>query len=278
MNLRAPFQIAARAAVAATAFACLLTAAHADELVAPYVNTVEEDVELILDLAGVGPGDYVIDLGAGDGRFVVSAAKRGALGHGVELDPALVDLARRRAAEAGVAHRAAFRVGDIFEASIKEATVITLYLMPEANLKLRPKLLAELRPGTRVVSNSFHMGDWQPDGHVQGRTSGGAMLWIIPAQVAGEWLVDVVGERLHLSLTQRYQEVAATLSSAEQQFSISSINRTGNVLTLTAESGARRLSLHGRMEGQTASGTAHVANRTSTQITSWNAHRRVPGG
>ena len=200
------------------------------------------------------------------------------MAHGVELNSELIDLARDNAVKAGVAEKVAFTHGDIFEANISAASVVTLYLFPEANIRLRPKLLAEMQPGSRLVSNSFHMGDWQPDGHVQGRTSGGAMLWIIPAQVAGEWLVDVVGERLHLSLTQRYQEVAATLSSAEQQFSISSINLTGNVLTLTAESGARRLSLHGRMEGQTASGTAHVANRTSTQITSWNAHRRVPGG
>ena len=156
------------------------TPAYAAELVAPYVNTVPEDVELMLDMAAVGPADYLIDLGSGDGRIVIAAARRGARGHGVELQPELVELANANAKAAGVADRVHFIEGDIFAADLSGATVITLYLFPEANLQLKPKLLAELPPGTRVVSNAFHMGDWQPIKHEYGRTSGGAMLWVIP--------------------------------------------------------------------------------------------------
>ena len=155
------------------------TPAYSAELVAPYVNTVHEDVELMLDMAEVGPADYLIDLGSGDGRIVIAAARRGARGHGVELQPELVELANANAKAAGVADRVHFIEGDIFAADLSGATVITLYLFPEANLQLKPKLLAELPPGTRVVSNAFHMGDWQPIKHEYGRTSGGAMLWVI---------------------------------------------------------------------------------------------------
>ena len=165
----------------------LLTPAITDaaELVAPYVNTVSEDVELMLDLARVGPDDYLIDLGSGDGRIVIAAAQRGARGHGVELQSALITLATANAGEAGVSDRVRFIEGDIFAADLSGASVVTAYLFPEANLQLRPKLLAELPPGTRVVSNAFHMGDWTPDRREYGRTSGGAMLWIIPAQAGG---------------------------------------------------------------------------------------------
>ena len=175
-----------RELLAATGLMMLLSApARAAELVAPYVNTVHEDVALMLDLAEVGPQDYLIDLGSGDGLIVIAAARRGARGHGVELQPELVALATENARAAGVADRVRFIEGDIFAADLSGATVITLYLFPEANLQLKPKLLAELPPGTRIVSNAFHMGDWQPIKHEYGRTSGGAMLWVIPPQDQG---------------------------------------------------------------------------------------------
>jgi precorrin-6B methylase 2 len=183
-------------ACAATSWLLVLSIAIAQEepFVAPYVPTVKEDVELMLDVADVQPDDYVIDLGSGDGRIVIAAARRGALGHGVELDPELASLARVNSQEAGVADRVAFEQGDIFEADIDRATVVTLYLFPEANLALRPKLLAELRPGTRVVSNSFHMDDWKPDVHdMSARSSGGILLWIIPARIDGDWTLGARG-------------------------------------------------------------------------------------
>ena len=188
--------------------------AYAAELVAPYVNTVTEDVALMLEVAAVGPDDYLIDLGAGDGRIVIAAALRGARAHGVELQPQLVALARENAAAAGVADRARFLEGDIFAADLTGATVVTAYLFPEANLALRPKLLAELPPGTRVVSNAFDMGDWQPDRHEYGRTSGGTMLWIIPSRVQGHWQLTLGERRLSLTIDQVYQKIGATLDEA----------------------------------------------------------------
>ena len=149
------------------------------KLDAPYVQTVEGTVEAMLDLAAVGPGDHVVDLGCGDGRILVAAARRGASGYGVDIDPARIAEARSNALRAGVAGRIRFEVRDLFEAPIGDADVVALYLLPEINLRLRPRLLSELRPGARIVSNSFGLGDWRPD---RTATVGGApvYLWIVP--------------------------------------------------------------------------------------------------
>ena len=243
------------------ALAAAVTTVHAAEFVAPYVDTVEEDVELILDLAGVGPGDYLIDLGSGDGRFVIGAARRGALAHGVELEPTLVERARHNAAGAGVSARTAFLEGDIFEADIAMASVVTLYLFPEANIALRPKLLAELRPGTRLVSNSFHMGDWAPDDRAQGRTSGGALLWIIPARAEGRWAVDFDGRRATLAIDQHYQEIEAALTVDGTAARIDAADLTGDVLTIVAMHGEASIALIGRVRGDVLEGTALVDGR-----------------
>jgi len=160
--------------------------AAAELPVAPYVSTPETDVQQMLDMAGVEPGDYLIDLGSGDGRIVIAAAHRGARAHGVDIDPALVELAQQRARQAGVADLATFRQADAFEADIRAATVVTLYLLPEVNIALKPKLLQELQPGTRVISNNFDMGRWVPDRHETSLSSGGIYLWVIPGEVPVE--------------------------------------------------------------------------------------------
>ena len=134
----------------------------------------------MLELARVGPKDVVYDLGSGDGRIVIAAAKRhGARGVGIDIDPERIKEARENARKAGVANRAEFREGDLFAADLREASVVTLYLLPSLNLKLRPKLLAELKPGTRIVSHDFDMGDWAPEETiaVDGKT---VYLWTIP--------------------------------------------------------------------------------------------------
>ena len=200
----------------------------AAELVAPYVNTVQEDVELMLDLAEVGEGDYLIDLGSGDGRIVIAAARRGAHGHGIELRADLVKLAADKAMDAGVADQVHFVEGDIFTADLSQATVVTAYLFPEANIQLRPKLLAELPPGTRVVSNAFHMGDWQPDRHEYGRTSGGAMLWIIPARIEGLWNLSFGERQLSMRMVQRYQSITITLSEDGKWLPVAEATLSGN--------------------------------------------------
>ena len=242
-----------------TAF--LAGTAQAAEFVAPYVDTVVEDVEMILDLAAVGPGDYLVDLGSGDGRFVIGAARRGAIAHGVELEPDLVARARARASDAGVGDRTAFLEGDIFDADLSMATVVTIYLFPEANLALRPKLLSELTPGTRLVSNSFHMGDWEPDDRAQGRTSGGALLWIIPAPVAGTWALDFDGRRGRLELRQRYQRIEARLVLDDETLPIAAATLRGDRLSIVTAAPATPLAIGGRVRGDELIGTVQAGER-----------------
>lgn len=145
-------------------------------------------VDKMMDMAKAVPGDTLIDLGSGDGRLVISAARRGIKAHGIEYNPEMVELARRNAQAAGVSGRATFAQADLFETDLSRASVITLFLLPAINEKLRPRLL-ELKPGTRVVSNTFPMGDWRPDEQAtvteQCQTWCSALLWIVPARVEG---------------------------------------------------------------------------------------------
>jgi precorrin-6B methylase 2 len=177
-----------------------------------WVPTPQELVEKMLDMAQVTPQDFVMDLGSGDGRNVIAAAKRGARAVGVEFNPDMVALSRRKAQEAGVADRATFIEGDMFEADISKATVLALFLLPSNLDKLAPKFLT-LRPGTRIVNNTFNVTDWEADAS---ETIGGscqswctAMLNIVPARVAGTWRVG----SSDLTLTQSFQKVSGTLGS-----------------------------------------------------------------
>lgn len=155
---------------------------------APYVPTSQETVERMLEMAGVSEDDVVYDLGSGDGRIPITAAKKfGARGVGIEIDPGLVAKARANAKSAGVSDRVEFRQGDLFEADLSEATVVALYLWPEMNIKLRPKLLQELDPGDRVVSHEFWMGEWDPDA-TEEEGIDTIYLWTIPEEVPEELL------------------------------------------------------------------------------------------
>jgi SAM-dependent methyltransferase len=175
-----------------------------------WVPTPQVLVEKMLDMAKVTPQDFVIDLGSGDGRTVITAAKRGARALGIEYNPNMVELAKRNAAQEGVSGRASFMKADIFESDFSEATVITMFLLPEINLKLRPKILG-LKPGTRIVSNTFTMGDWKADQTADPDGCDGswctALLWIVPAKAAGTWQTPH-GE---LQLKQRFQMLSGTL-------------------------------------------------------------------
>jgi len=146
----------------------------------PFVPTPEVVVEKMLEVAKVGQKDVVYDLGSGDGRIVIAAAKKhGARGVGIDIDPERVKEARENARRAGVANRVEFREGDLFEANIGDATVVTIYLLSAINLKLRPKLLSELKPGTRIVSHAFDMGDWKPAGAYKVGSST-VYYWVVP--------------------------------------------------------------------------------------------------
>jgi hypothetical protein len=177
-----------------------------------WVPTPQALVDKMLDMAGVTPKDFVIDLGSGDGRTVITAAKRGALALGIEYNPDMVELSRRNAEKEGVAGKATFVKADLFETDFSKATVITMFLLPTINLKLRPKILA-LKPGTRIVSNSFNMDDWDPDetavlgAQFDCTSFCTAFFWIVPARVAGTYKTPQ-GE---FTLKQTFQMLSGSL-------------------------------------------------------------------
>ncbi len=177
-----------------------------------WVPTPQLLVDKMLDMAKVTPSDYLVDLGSGDGRTVITAAKRGLKAHGIEYNPDMAELAKRNAEKEGVSAKATFANADIFKSDFSDATVVTLFLLPGLNLRLRPTLL-EMKPGTRVVSNSFTMDEWQPDDSVlvgEGCTSFcKAYLWIVPAKVEGTWQTPQ-GE---LKLQQTFQMLSGTLTN-----------------------------------------------------------------
>jgi SAM-dependent methyltransferase len=189
-----------------------------------WVPTASSLVTRMLDMAKVTSSDYVIDLGSGDGRTVIAAAKRGAQALGIEYNPDMVELSRINATKEGVGEKAQFKKADIFESDFSMATVITMFLLPDLNIKLRPKLL-DLKPGTRIVSNTFSMGDWVADETTSAEDEGtgeedsygsfrNAMMWIIPAKVSGSWQM---GKDI-LTLTQTYQMIEGQLKNGEQTF------------------------------------------------------------
>ena len=177
-----------------------------------WVPTPQGLVDRMMEMGKVTPKDYVIDLGSGDGRTVITAAKLGAKAHGIEYNPDMVELSKRNAAKEGVGDKATFVQGDIFESDFSQASVITMFLLSSLNLKLRPILL-DMKPGTRVVSNTFDMGDWQADQTVEATgdctSYCRAYLWIIPAKVDGAWRM---GES-ELTLEQQYQTFKGTLKA-----------------------------------------------------------------
>jgi SAM-dependent methyltransferase len=197
-----------------------------------WVPTPQELVEKMLDMAKVTPKDYVIDLGSGDGRTVITAAKRGAKALGIEYNPDMVELSKRNAAKEGVSDKANFVKADLFESDLSQAQVITMFLLPDINLKLRPKIL-DLRPGTRIVSNSFTMGEWQADETANVKNGCAsyctAYLWIVPAKVEGTWRIPD-GE---LALKQTFQMLSGTFKTGNN---VAPINGkvTGDQIRFTA--------------------------------------------
>jgi SAM-dependent methyltransferase len=177
----------------------------------PYVPTSQVTVDEMLRVAGVGPRDFLLDLGSGDGRIVITAAKKfGARGMGVDLDGELVAQAEENARAYGVADRVRFLQQDLFKTDLSQATVITMYLLPAVVRRLQPALL-DLKPGTRIVSHDFHFDDWKPDRKTYLRKN--VFLWIVPAKVEGHWTARLalppIERQVELTLTQRYQEVDA---------------------------------------------------------------------
>ena len=228
-----------------------------------WVPTAQALVERMLDMAKVTPSDYVIDLGSGDGRTVITAARRGAKALGIEFNPDMVELARRNAEKAGVAGKATFVQADLFKTDFSQATVVTLFLLPEINLRLRPRILA-MKPGTRVVSNSFDMGDWRADQVVASvgncRTFCSAFFWVVPARVEGTWQL---GEGL-LVLEQKYQMLKGTLTSGNVVAPVKG-KLAGAKIAFTAGG----IEYKGRVSGNVMEGTGTRAGKAAP----WRATR-----
>lgn len=234
-----------------------------------WLPTPEALVERMLAMAQVGPKDVVYDLGSGDGRMVIAAAKRGARAVGVEFNPELVTFSERRAREHGVAGKARFVQGDIFATSFSEATVVTLYLLSTLNMRLRPTLL-EMRPGTRVVSHAFNMDDWEADetSRADGRT---AYLWIVPARVEGAWRLELAGGTAYeVALVQRYQKLEGTVALGPVDAGLRDLTLRGDRIRFGfVDAGGTAFELEGTATGDRMSGSYQAAGKRGT----WTAAR-----
>lgn len=205
-------------------------------LAVPFVPTDEAVVEKMLTLAGVGPKDLLYDLGSGDGRILIAAAKdRSARGVGIDIDPMRIADAMEYAGWAGVEYLVDFIEDDIFTIDFSEATVVTLYLLQSINVQLRPRLLSQLRPGTRIVSHAFDMGDWKADEWI--KLSGvNIYKWVVPAAVAGVWAWEGLdGKAYRVELEQKYQEVTGSAWLAERKIHLQSADLCGSSLELTVQ-------------------------------------------
>lgn len=236
-----------------------------------WVPTPEQLVERMLTMAQVTPRDVVIDLGSGDGRTVIAAAKKGAQAMGIEYNPDMVALSQKNAQAAGVSDKAQFMKADIFESDYSRASVITMYLLPGLNMKLRPKLL-DMKPGTRLVSHQFTMEDWQPDetSYLDFRP---AYLWIVPAKIGGAWAITLpgAGGPLTLNLEQTFQKLRGTVDMPPVRVGLREPRLWGDQIwfALVDQQGATH-EFSGRVSGDTIQG-AVVSGGTSRE---WRATRK----
>jgi hypothetical protein len=257
----------------------------------PYVPTPQVVVDKMLEMAKVGPKDYVVDLGSGDGRIVITAAQNfGARGFGVDIDRRLVDLANKLAAKAGVADRAVFYERDLYKTDLSGATVVTLYLLPEVVLMLRPRLLTMLKPGTRIVSHDYDFGEWTPDVSVVidvpdkpvGRDfKSRIMYWVVPATASGRWrwesTVGGKSQEWALTLGQMFQKVDGTLEVGGRSVKIEQGRLDGANLSFVANlregRATRRYEFSGRIVGDRVEGQSRVAGKGGTPPLAWKAVR-----
>ena len=232
-----------------------------------WVPTPQELVNKMMEVAKVTPSDYVIDLGSGDGRTVITAAKIGAKATGIEYNPDMVALSKENARKEGVGDKAEFLQADLYETDLSKATVITMFLLPEINLKLRPRIL-DLKPGTRIVSNTFTMGEWEADQEVTTEENWNswntAYLWIVPAKVGGTWKMGD-GE---LELVQEFQFVRGSFKTGLRSQSITDGRLEGNAFTFKINNDIYT----GVVNGKTIKGTA--SNTAEGKTWDWTAARQ----
>jgi SAM-dependent methyltransferase len=237
-----------------------------------WVPTPQALVDRMLEIAGTKATDYVVDLGSGDGRTVITAAKKfGARALGIEYNPDMVELAKRNAEKEGVADKAQFMKADIFQTDFSKATVLTLYLLPSLNVKLRPTIL-DMRPGTRVVSHAFTMDDWQAD-QVESADGRTAYMWIVPAKVGGTWKIDVTGggaRSYEASFVQQYQNIGGSAKADGKNVQFSNGKLRGETINFTiADDSNVRRDFTGRVHGGRIEGTV----KTGSAESRWTAIR-----
>jgi hypothetical protein len=220
-----------------------------------WVPTPDEVVDRMLTMAQVTPNDFVMDLGAGDGKIAIAAAKKfGARALGIEYNPDMVKHAQANAQAAGVAGKASFRQADIFATDFSQATVITLYLLPALNMKLRPQLLS-MRPGTRVVSHSFTMEDWEAD-EISSMDGRRAYFWLVPATVMGSWTLDTGRDKVELALEQTFQKINGTVTFGPVQGGLRDAKLRGpNISFAYVDASGLRRDFNGRVNGARMEGS-----------------------
>jgi hypothetical protein len=219
-----------------------------------WVPTPDEVVDRMLTMAQVGPNDFHMDLGSGDGKIVIAAAKRGAKALGIEYNPDMVKVAQDNAQKAGVAEKASFRRADIFQTDFSQATVITLYLLPALNMKLRPTILS-MRPGTRVVSHSFTMEDWEADeiSTMDGRR---AYFWVVPASVQGSWILEANNQKADVQLEQVFQKINGSVNLGALQGGLRDAKLRGsNISFAYVDNTGMRRDFTGRVNGPRMEGS-----------------------
>ncbi len=223
-----------------------------------YVPTSPEMVDVMLKMADVKPGEMVYDLGCGDGRIVVTAARDfGARGIGVDIDPERIRESRQNVRDAKVGDRVQIKYADLFEMDFSDADVVALYLLPALNLRLRPRILNELRPGTRIVSNSFDMDDWRPDQQEEDPSTGQSMyFWVVPAKVQGKWTLALPGEKPGtLYLLQTFQELSGTVRVDDRTMPLRDLRLRGTTVSFTFGDGSNIRHATAEVTGGRLSGT-----------------------
>jgi len=260
-------------------FVCAPAVGAATEIAVPYVPSTEVAVEEMLRLAEVRASDVVMDLGSGDGRIVIAAARYfGAQGIGIEIDPELVETARRNAEQAGVADRVRFIAQDVLKADVSKATVVTMYLLTPLIERLKPKLLAELKPGTRIVAHDFGFKDWLPDRQVT--ISKTILLYIVPAQVAGRWRLTADlrdGARTYeFELKQEYQRVSGGARVPGGYLPLFEAKLAGDRIRFAIVDDGRSYHFEGRADSLVMSGTVRSGIGSALTERRWRAERVLP--
>jgi SAM-dependent methyltransferase len=246
---------------------------NAQDLDVPYVPTDNEVVNEMLDMANVGPGDYVIDLGSGDGRIVIAAAQRGAYGHGVDIDPERIKEAKENAQKANVSDKVMFLKENIFNTDFSRANVITMYLLSSVNMRLRPKLLDRLEPGTKLVSHDFDMGDWEPDQHASVGNDD-VYYWIVPADVGGEWQWRINGNKFTMNVKQTFQKIEPEITEGNSTLTIKDKVLRGDRISFTAvnsDNGTYYV-YNGEVDGNMIMGKVQIRTDNNKTIENWSAN------